>query len=204
MDLYDLSGKLIKSVPLNNAESYFIPEVPLNADNDEMDQGRRLPVFSHCDTNTELVNLESGKIESIPGEYSCVRAGESILLKSYYDNSWKLMNASDFSVLSEGEGNVEIMKDNFEQKLYLVSEKSIGQYAFEANVIDTVTGNTLLEVKSNDHDGFVHVSQLVAGNVICQNMQFSCEGTYVCDRVTIVDMSGEVLLRYRTVGLPRK
>ena len=204
MDLYDLSGKLIKTVPLKDATSYYIPEVPLNGDNDEMDQGKRLPVFCHCGDNTELVNLETEKTETIPGDYGCVCAGESILLKSYSDNSWKLLNASDFMVIAEGEGNVDILKDNIEQKLYLVSEKSVGRFAFEAQLIDPATGNTVLAIQSVDHDGFVHISHIVSGNVIYPNMQFSCEGSYVCDRVTTVNMNGEVLMRYNTVGLPRK
>ena len=204
MDLYDLSGKLIKTVPLEDAASYNLPGDPLGEDNSEIEMGKRLPVFFVSNTDTKLVNLETEKTISMEGEYECIRAGENILLKSFTDNTWKLLNASDFSILAEGEGEVEIKKDACAQKLYLVHGNSVGRYAFEETVTDAVTGSPVITVKSDNYDGFVHVTHIVSGNVIYQTKQFSCDGLYLTNRTTAIDRSGEILLRYNTVALAGK
>ena len=144
------------------------------------------------------------KTVSIDGEFDLSRAGENILLKSFTENTWKLLNASDFSLLAEGEGEVGITKDVFEQKLYLVHKNSVGRYAFEETVTDAETGSPILTVKSDKFDGFVHVTNIVAGNVIFQTRQFSCDGMYITNRTTAIDRNGEILLRYNTVALAGK
>lgn len=204
MDLYDLSGKLIKTVPLEGAASYNLPGDPLGEDNSEIVMGKRLPVFCASNTNTELVNLETGNTVSIAGDFECIRAGENILLKPFTGNAWKLLNASDFSLLAEGEDEVELLKDTFTQKLYLVHGNSVGRYAFEETVTDAVTGSPVISVKSDNYDGFVHVTRIVSGNVIFQTKQFSDDGMYITNRITAMNQSGKILLRYNTVALAGK
>lgn len=204
VDVYELTGTFLKTIEFEGAASAYALELPEGAEYLAIKQDQKLPVVFSLDDNTELLNLENGNKALIPGSYACEQAGDTILLTSCNldDPDWKLLNASDFSVISEGKGSTQLFKDSFENKFYVRINYSTTRYSSKIAVIRADDGSSVAEVSAESDSWYVEVEQIQDGRIVYREIIPTVEGGSISNQVAMIDMSGNELLRYNTVAIP--
>ena len=207
IELYDFSGKLLKTVDHKWPDLICTPEFPSGTHDDWL-KSEKVPMVVYSSYNeTKLYNLETGASAEFGEEYYVEYAGENILLtgKEAENLRWKLLDGSNLTLITEGESFIGVSKDYADGKFYLVSTLGEGAYAYELQVFDAATGEKILEKKADSIRGFIRLERIHAGKAVFNKMQLAgCEWSYVCDEVTVEDLSGNVLLSYHTLPDPKK
>lgn len=206
IEQYDFSGNLLKTVDFKSPNPIYTPGFPLGDHDDNLKPEKVPTVVITSNNDTKLYNLETGASAEFGVDYYVQYAGENILLSgnTSEDLSWKLLDGSNLTLIAEGEGYIGVRKDYVNGKFYLVRSLGEGRYAKELQVFDASTGEKILEKKADSIRGFIELERIHAGKAVFNNMQVTTFWSYVCDEVTVEDLSGNVILRYHTLPDPGK
>ena len=203
VELYDFAGNLLKTVELDWPETLYTPSYPMGDGNVELKPEKEPLILYTSYFKTNLYNLESGASAEFSQQYYVEVVGDNILLTSGTDENtgWKLLKCSDFSLIAEGEGYIAATKDYADGKFYLINNFGEGRYPSEIHILDAKTGDPVLEKKADQGRGFISVERIYAGKVVFHTMQ-AADTSFVCDAVTVTDLSGKVVMHYNTFAVP--
>ncbi|MBR3057647.1 MAG: hypothetical protein IKG93_06710 [Clostridiales bacterium] len=122
IELYDLNLSKVNSIP-KELDGFYYPSVSMIVQNATETEISMAPVLEyHGKENTTLINLKSENKIELNG-YCLAFVSETNLIVEEAGRKWKLMRASDFEVLMEGEGDYYINADRANGNLYLVSSE---------------------------------------------------------------------------------
>ena len=204
MNLYDYNGKFVKKIDVENAGTYYSLSTEMGAALEDIRFEKNPSVLCASDSmNTKILNLETGVIEELHGEFDCYNLGDRILIQSSYGNplKWMLWDASDFSTIAEGKDSTEIIRDYSDYKLYLCHGTRPDAYYTEVQIMDVETGKDICQFDAGEGTGSISMEMIHAGRIVFKDMQPG-NSRGLCDQVTVTDLSGKELMRYNTVALP--
>lgn len=214
VDLYDLDLHLMKTVETEKNTScyiltppsvYFTGEEMTRLPSDpivEIVPDDRNPNYYH---SKALLNLKTETGLTFESDFDCDIMGSRILLRDTGDRNnegakWKILDSSDFHVISEGTGYVEAIEDKATHEFYLVS--SLTDTSAEIKVLSVEDGKVVFEDLPNPEMKAIRVTCIEDGKIFFHTEQ---PGAFwsVSNGVTIMEKDGKVLFHYTPFVLPK-
>ena len=214
IDLYDLELHLLKTVETEKNTScyvltppsvYFTGEEMTRLPSDpivEIVPDDRNPNYYH---SKALLNLKTEAGLTFESDFNCDIMGSRILLRDTGDRNnegakWKILDSSDFHVISEGTGYVEAIEDKATHEFYLVS--SLTDTSAEIKVLSVEDGKVVFEDLPNPEMNAIRVTGIEDGKIMYSTERQGILWT-ITHGVTIMEKDGKVLFHYTPFVLPK-
>lgn len=214
IDLYDLDLHLVKTVETEkNTSCYFLTPPSAYFTGEEMTRlpsdpiveivpDDRNPNYYH---SKALLNLKTETGLTFESDFDCDIMGSRILLRYTGDRNnegakWKILDSSDFHVISEGTGYVEAIEDEATHEFYLVS--SLTDTSAEIKVLSVEDGKVVFENLPNPEMKAIRVTGIEDGKIMYSTERQGLLWT-ITHGVTIMNKDGKVLFHYTPFVLPK-
>ena len=207
LKMYDDQFNLIKSYTVSAVQDYTSVDFCGDNYSYRFSTNTTDEILQYCINSgkTKILNMMTGKDVVLDGEYHIVAVPGYLILNdinftSDADQTWKILDASDYHMIAEGDGQYDVYEDWKDHKYYMAV--SDAYWSEKLTVIEVATGKTVWEDLPNPRNHYLYVTYIYDGKLVYSTLHRYASYEVACSSTTMVDKEGKVLFLINTVYLP--